>query len=723
VRDEETARRRRFRPGLAWAVIVAVLGIAASLGGAAAIARGAAESTRQAVDHRVALAQRAVADEIDRYADTVRLVASAAGAQPALDRASFLALTRPLVDLKLSGAAAVSFVVSAGDDEVAGVQREWRTRGVPDLEFRPHGTGREHFFSVFTRRLDGSPETAPGVDAAQVAEPAAALAEARRSGSATLSRPYQFLRDQNLPANQRQFSFALVAPVLGAADAAGNRPFLGWIAAGLRGQSFTDALLRDAAQGSVNARLYATGADGREVRVAARNERATADPDRSRTVTIPAVRQRWTLRVEFPLATDRLAGGVAAGGCLLALALAGLVLVLGTARDRARAQVVRATMRLEADIASRQAVEAELRVTRDELDAQRTYLGGVLDSIDVAVIACDTEGRITLENASARRLRADGATTVGVDGAPLPAGELPLARTLREGSVDAEVLHQVPGHRPLAMLAHGRTLYSSAGTRIGAVVTGHDITALREHERELAGFAGIAAHDLKSPLAVISAYTEMLADTADGESGELLARIDNGVRRMRSLIDDLLAYSTSRDAPLDAVDVDLRQVVTDVVAARTDHLRLTAGGPFPDVYVGPLPTVHGDRAMIRQLVDNLVGNALKYVRPGQAARVDITAAAHHSWVRVEVADRGIGIAAAARDTVFAPFHRLATEHAYGGTGLGLAICQRIVDRHGGRIEVTENAGGGSRFAFTLPATPAAPATSSDLDYLRLLWQR
>jgi C4-dicarboxylate-specific signal transduction histidine kinase len=141
--------------------------------------------------------------------------------------------------------------------------------------------------------------------------------------------------------------------------------------------------------------------------------------------------------------------------------------------------------------------------------------------------------------------------------------------------------------------------------------------------------------------------------------------------------------------------------------------------------------------MLRQLVDNLVGNALKYVRPSTAARVDVTAARVDvtaarvdvtaarvdvtaapagGWVRVEIADRGIGIPRAERDTVFEPFHRARTVHAYGGTGLGLAICQRIVDRHGGRIGVTDNAGGGTRFFFTLPAavgatTPAVAGTA------------
>ena len=687
-----------------------MLGILASLTGATAIAAADADNTRYAVNHRATLAQQALGGEVQRYVDTMRLIANAVGTQTELTRDAYRQLTHPLHDLDLVGASGVSFVVPASDDQVDEVQALWRTRGVPDLTLQPDGTGREHFFSIFSRQLDGSAEHATGLDLAQVGEPAAAFAEARRGGGATLSRPYHLLRDRNLPISQQQLSFVLAVPVLGPFDDSGQRPFRGWLAVGLRGQDFTAAILRNTTQGLRAASLYTVGSDGREIRVAALNDDSDTDADLSREVTIRAVQQRWTLRADFlPIGNGDLPAWVAISGCLLAIALAGIVLTLATARDRARAQVVRATERLSADIAARRGVEAALRQTRDALADQRTYLGGLLDALDVAVIACDTDGTITHENAYSRRLRGDSDglfNLTRLDGTPLTHDELPLVRTLREESVDVEVMQHAADRRPLAMLTNGRTLYSATGERIGAVVTAYDITALREHERELSGFAGVAAHDLKSPLAVIAAYTEILSDDADGKAGELLGRIDAGVKRMRSLIDDLLAYSTARDAPLDAIDIDLRQLFADVVAARTDHLRLTAGGPFPDVYIGPLPAIHADRAMVRQLIDNLVGNALKYVQPGTAARIDVTAATEDSWVRVEVADRGIGIPEAARNDVFTPFHRLRTEHTYGGTGLGLAICQRIVERHGGRIAVAENAGGGSRFTLTLPQSLA-----------------
>jgi len=109
--------------------------------------------------------------------------------------------------------------------------------------------------------------------------------------------------------------------------------------------------------------------------------------------------------------------------------------------------------------------------------------------------------------------------------------------------------------------------------------------------------------------------------------------------------------------------------------------------------------------MLRHVLDNLIGNALKYVRPGSRARVDVTATRAPDGVRVEVADRGIGIAEADKPEVFETFHRSTAAAGYAGTGLGLAICKRIVQRHGGEIGVADNQGGGTRFFFTLPANP------------------
>jgi signal transduction histidine kinase len=119
--------------------------------------------------------------------------------------------------------------------------------------------------------------------------------------------------------------------------------------------------------------------------------------------------------------------------------------------------------------------------------------------------------------------------------------------------------------------------------------------------------------------------------------------------------------------------------------------------------VGPLPDVTVDPAMVHHVVDNLIGNALKYVQPQCAARIDVTAgAAGPAWARVEIADRGIGIPDDDKPNIFESFHRAQSAVGYAGTGLGLAICRRIVERHGGTIGVADNPGGGTRFHFTLP---------------------
>jgi microcystin-dependent protein len=264
-------------------------------------------------------------------------------------------------------------------------------------------------------------------------------------------------------------------------------------------------------------------------------------------------------------------------------------------------------------------------------------------------------------------------------------------------------------HRPEGILVSvdGRPLDPSAGQH-GAVAVFHDITELRRYEAELSVFAGVVAHDLKAPLAVIRGHCEtardVLADEPESpalvEGRETLKRIMNAVDRMGALIDTLLAYTTARDAPLRLQRVALGPLVADVIAERTGHLRSSGR---PDIYVGPLPDVTVDPAMLRHVVDNLVGNALKYVQPDRVARVDITAApAEPGWTRIEIADRGIGIPDDDKPNIFETFHRATSAVGYAGTGLGLAICSRIVERHGGVIGVADNPGGGTRFHFTLP---------------------
>jgi signal transduction histidine kinase len=144
-----------------------------------------------------------------------------------------------------------------------------------------------------------------------------------------------------------------------------------------------------------------------------------------------------------------------------------------------------------------------------------------------------------------------------------------------------------------------------------------------------------------------------------------------------------------------------------VVRDRIAHL---AEAERPEIHLAPLPAVRADPAMLRHVLDNLIGNALKYVRPDTAARVEVRPApAPDGWARIEVADRGIGIPDQHKPAVFDRFHRAHVNSGYAGTGLGLAICKTIVERHGGEIAVADNPGGGTRFHFTLPLPTPPPA--------------
>ena len=257
---------------------------------------------------------------------------------------------------------------------------------------------------------------------------------------------------------------------------------------------------------------------------------------------------------------------------------------------------------------------------------------------------------------------------------------------------------------------------------------------------ELEAFVGVVCHDLKTPLTTVTGYTELLThlpveSRASSEYDDLVAGLGDVVAGMSALVDTMLEYATAPGARLRLARFDLGPLVAEVVAAHLDRIRVHAlaradgaagaegsGGPEavdssagtvapgPEIRVDPLPTIFADRAMVRRVLDNLVGNALKYTRPGQAAQVHVSSVEHSAgWVYLEVSDRGIGIPDGRHDAIFAGFHRVHDDARYPGHGLGLALCRRIVERHGGSIGAQPNPGGGTRFWLTLPASEDAVA--------------
>jgi signal transduction histidine kinase len=439
--------------------------------------------------------------------------------------------------------------------------------------------------------------------------------------------------------------------------------------------------------------------------------------DLSRTVNVPVADSTWTLHLSavgrrLPGAASALPAAVVVGGLCLTILLTLLVWVLVAGRERAEERVRLAT--------------EELLAGEEESRRQAELLLAVMDGISDGVGVVGPDGRFLLDNPAARRIlgRHEGATgpdewaerfgLYRLDGiTAYPVAEMPLTRAL--GGVSSEQVEMLvrnaahPEGRVISVSA--RPIVTVAGEG-GAVAVFHDITDRKHVENELRGFAGVVAHDLKAPLAAIRGYAELIVDALDDPDPAAVedalrsaGRVMAGADRMHTLIMELLDYTAARDATMRVEDVGLRELVDDVVTARTDAP--DAAGCRPDVFVGPLPRVLGDRVLLRQVLDNLLGNAIKYTPPGQAPRIDVTARLDGAGtVRVQVADRGIGIPDGEHAAVFDSFHRASNGTAMPGTGLGLAICRRIVERHGGHIEALPNPGGGTIFVFTVPVAAA-----------------
>ncbi|MEU4164197.1 ATP-binding protein [Actinoplanes sp. NPDC026670] len=701
----ENGERRATGPLLS--VSVFLVGLAVTVLTAAGLYSAQQDAAEREMDRRHEAALAAIRTETERYRGVIETLAAGLVNDTELTWEDFDVATGPLVDAELLAAVPVAFLVEVPTDGVEQAQQLWRDRGADGLTFHPDPSVDEHIFGVFTRQLDDSePSARTGSDLA-VAEPLATnLRTARDQHRLVVSDPRVLRRDRGKPAAEQQQSFVFAVPVW----TRENTPvFRGWVASGLRGGTFLDQILSPV--GRISGSLVSVGPDQVQHTVAQRS--GPGEPDLSRSGVVDmGPDQQWILHTR---GDSRLLAGdgwylpfVALGsGLVLTALLAWLVHALETrARAQARAQAATAGLR-EAEAASRR--QAEL-------------LGAIMTTISDGVLVVDSRGAILLENPAARLLlgvaqRPDGPEQwqehYGVyrpDGrTPFPLTEMPLIRALDGESTDGvEVVIRNPGQPDGVLLTiDGRPLDPSAGEH-GAVAVCRDITELRRYESDLAMFAGVVAHDLKSPLALIRGHAELvLADVPDGwpESAEVRAglhRVVRAVERMDALIDMLLAYTTARDAPLRAVAVDPVPMVREIVEERIAGL--AAGRPAPEWSVEPMPPVRADPGMLRHVLDNLIGNAIKYVRPGGTPTVGVTGAAGEpGWVRIEVADSGIGIPDAEKPNVFETFHRTAAAAGYAGTGLGLTICQRIVKRHGGGIGVEDNPGGGTRFWFTLPA--------------------
>ena len=223
--------------------------------------------------------------------------------------------------------------------------------------------------------------------------------------------------------------------------------------------------------------------------------------------------------------------------------------------------------------------------------------------------------------------------------------------------------------------------------------------------KELEAFAYSVSHDLRAPVRHIAGFTELLQKHAqpvlDDKSRHHIATILDSATRMGNLVDDLLAFSRISRAETQKTTVKLEQLVKAVMADSA----LDAQGRTIDWRIGELPICHGDPAMLRIVVSNLISNALKFTRTREQARIEIGPVNHRpEEVVFFVKDNGVGFDMKYKDKLFGVFQRLHSQEAFEGTGIGLATVQRIVHRHGGRVWAEAAIDRGATFYVALSAT-------------------
>ena len=261
------------------------------------------------------------------------------------------------------------------------------------------------------------------------------------------------------------------------------------------------------------------------------------------------------------------------------------------------------------------------------------------------------------------------------------------------------------------------------------LVTFHDYTSLKHLQLQLeetvqdlkktnerlADFAHVASHDLKEPLRKVRMQVNLLEErfaAALGESGlQHILRIQTSVIRMQTLITDLLTYSQVSKKPEAFASVSLSAIVNDVLSDLESSIQSSAA----TVHLSSLPDVKGDSTQLRQLFQNLLSNALKFIDPARKSEIKVEAETipaqeispdnlpYRHYHKIVVADNGIGFDQQYAEKIFKIFHRLHNNTEYEGTGIGLAIVQRVVENHQGWIQAEGESGKGARFTIYLPA--------------------
>ncbi|MFB9994523.1 PAS domain S-box protein [Deinococcus oregonensis] len=373
----------------------------------------------------------------------------------------------------------------------------------------------------------------------------------------------------------------------------------------------------------------------------------------------------------------------------------------------------------------------EQKRAAEELHRASRFNELILNNVGEGLMGLDLEGRTSFANPAALTLLGYAAEEViGLpqhalihhtrpDGSPYPRRECPIYAAFTDGqvrTVQDEVFWRKDGSSfPVDYTS--TPIRNAAGEIEGAVLAFRDISerqraqqALQQSNEELLRsnaeleqFAYVASHDLQEPLRTVTSFSQLLANRYSGQLDDkadtYIRMITGGTDRMAQLLHDLLNFSRVTSEAQFSSSLDVLALVTQVIQDLNDQIVRTGA----TIEVGDLPSVLGDPSQLRQVFQNLLGNALKFCGPGQAPRVHVSAELQGDWIKFGVQDNGIGIAPEFFERIFTIFQRLHTRDQYEGNGIGLSITRKIIERHGGRLWPESKVGEGTTFFFTLPA--------------------
>ncbi|MDH5833755.1 CHASE domain-containing protein [Luteimonas kalidii] len=627
------------------------------------------------------------------------------------------------IERQFDGLLGLGYVPYLRRSDLEALQLAMRDDGEGLFQIRPHGAREVYGPILMLEPQTIGNRSAVGFDMFAEATRHAAMAAARDTGEVRLSAPVELIQRGR---DGRRNGLLMYAPIYAngiqpANPQARRAAMSGWIYAPFHARTFIDSALAQLGAGEA-LRIVDVGEGGDGAAIYADAD-FTDDPAAAvlrHSETLDVYGRRWRVDFQSAVAGD----GVAAGGYsadLRAIIVAGLVVSL----------LLFAVVMALAHTQSRAERLAEAMSESYRRSEQRFRNAMLYSGSGIALI--DGSGRIVEANPALARIV--GVAPGALAGTPLATGFVgPAAQVALTGEHAGPTtlqLRRSDGDIRLVELVH-TPVPGDVGSEVAALVQVDDVTDRLRAEQEvrqlnrtlearveqrtreltlanheLESFAYSVSHDLRAPLRTVEGFSRLLGERFAGSIGpdgqDYLARVRNAANRMDALIDALLKMSRITRDPLQQADVDLGRIAAEVVA------ELRQGDPGRTVEVRIEPDLHacGDPALLRNLLQNLLGNAWKFTGGRADARIefgrDPQAGQTPGRIALLVRDNGAGFEPAYASKLFRPFQRLHGADEYEGHGIGLATVKRIIDRHGGTIHAEGGVGQGATFRFTLPA--------------------